>query len=142
MVSGSAYGSGALAALPKWKQRDEQLQIKVDHRRWQCGATPAKLRSSTPNSPFVFTLLCLGSTQPAIKMYVTEQLHCIVYNLELTLSQWSDLLTIFSNRWHLKVLNFVCFLTFTCEGYAQDSLKKYLDSCSSSWQLDSGLCPE
>ena len=73
-------------------------------------------------------------TQWASPLHVTKQLHCTVYNLELTLRQWSDLLTIFPTRWHLKVLNYVCFLTFTCEWYAQDSLKKYPDSYLSSWQ--------
>ena len=73
-------------------------------------------------------------------LYVTEQLHCIVYNLELTLRQWSDLLTIFPTRWHLKVLNYVCFLTYTCEWYAQDSLKKYPDSYLSSWQQVTRSC--
>ena len=63
-----------------------------------------------------------------------------MYNHELTLRQWSDLLTIFPTRWHLKVLNYVCFLTFTCEWYAQDSLKKYPDSYLSSWQQVTRPC--
>ena len=78
-------------------------------------------------------------SQPAA-LHVTKQLHCTVYNLELTLRQWSDLLTIFPTRWHLKVLNYVCFLTFTCELYAHDSLKKYPDSYLSSWQQVTRPC--
>ena len=79
-------------------------------------------------------------TPPPLHMEFSICFVVFFLKASLTLRQWSDLLTIFPKRWHLKVLNFVCFWTFTCEGYAQDSLKKYPDSYLSSWQQVTRPC--